>query len=521
MALPGCGAPVASPGALRDGLAGSGVVFVHRLCTAPDHGDAQGFQGTFGGGVVAADLDRDGHVDLYLGSGTGSNGLFWGRGDGTFDPANSFAVGASLDQEDTAFFAAADYDGDGDLDLAAAGWQTLRLLENQGNRFFEDVSEEAGLVPPPGFSGALAWADFDQDGDLDLFAGTFGVPVSEMGTWGPSPVRSTLWVQEDGVFVDHAERLFGLADADAGLALHAEWHDLDGDADLDLVQVNDFGETRANSFLWENPGGGAPFVDRMPESGLGVLMAPMGVTYRDLDGDDFGDLVFSDIARVRAFRRVGPWSWADAEEVWLGGVSNRESDVSWSVVPVDLSGWGQPGLYLSYGPIHDAAPGTGDPYRAEQADRFLVPGGWGTSLSYTTGVVFPERQTGRARGVATADFNEDGVPDIVVNNLAGQPSLFFGECTEARRFWVSLRDDRSPGNRHAVGAEVTVTADGLVQRQELLAGGPGSASSQEPSLHFGVGNAERVDFVTVRWPDGTTSAVADLCANCRVVLSRP
>jgi hypothetical protein len=113
-----------------------------------------------------------------------------------------------------------------------------------------------------------------------------------------------------------------------------------------------------------------------------------------------------------------------------------------------------------------------------------------------------------------ADFNEDGVPDVVVNNLAGQPSLLLGQCTSANRLWVRLSDPTTPGNQHAVGAEVEIELEGRVQRQTVHGGGPGSGSAQEPVVHFGLGSATAVERLSVRWPDGRETELRNLCAHC-------
>lgn len=521
--LPRCDHPTPLPGALRNGLPGSGLLFRHRESPfptdLPDDWPGDTFQGTFGAGVVAADFDRDGHIDVFLSNGGGANVLFWGRGDGTFESADVRTSGVGFWEEDTGFVSTADYDGDGDLDLLLSGWQTRRLLNNQGDRTFVDVTTQAGIAPPPGYPGASAWADFDNDGDLDLFAGNYGVPTS--GYDGAEAVPSFLYVQQpDGTFVDRAPELLPTASGREGIVLHAQWDDLDLDGDLDLLQVNDFGATQGNTMLWENTGPNSPFVDRMPQTGMGTLAFPMGTELLDLDGDDEADLFFSDLGQTHLFHRADTWSWVDVRDTWAAGTPDRDSDASWSVVRLDLAGNGRPGVYVAYGPLDSDAgePGQEVPFDPHQPDRLLLPLGFDSATTLVEADVFEQPQTGRSRGVAVADFNEDGVPDVVFNNIGGHPALLMGTCTDQRRLWVRLEVPGSPGNVHAIGAEVTVEAAGLVQRQTVHAGGPGSGSAQEPVLHFGVANATAVDRLTVRWPDGRETVIDDACVDCRLTV---
>jgi len=529
--LPECADPVSAPGAFADGLLDSGVDFVHVIIppvfdNTPEDDDP--FNGAFGGGVVAADLDGDGATDLFFAQEDGSNRLYWGQGNGRFEPAaEATATLLGLASSRTFYSNTADYNGDGLLDLLISGHQSLHLFENLGDRSFQDVTESVGLVPAPGYPGGLAWGDYDRDGDLDLFVGSYGLvetgPDSNMN--GPEVVASTLYRNDEGSFTQRTEDL-PIVDGQEGACLQAAFRDLDDDGDLDLLQVNDFGPWRGMTNFWENRGaseGGWSWVDRHPDSGIGELRYPMGSLFRDLDGDQYPDLWFSNIGMTRALRSIGEWQWVDVRVAWAADVIDNSSEVSWSVVDIDLFGDGRPSVYINYGPHIGAQPPLdwGENYVPDQPDRFLVnEAAAGSQPSFRLAPeVFPQEQIGNARGTAIADLDRNGVPDLVTSNLDAAPSILLGRCSTNRRLVVRLRDPSS-ANRFGIGAKVSIATNAQTQEQEMSAGGRGSFSGSEPQLFFGLSDADRVESVQVRWPDGVLESIDDLCSHCEVTITR-
>ncbi len=409
-------------------------------------------------------------------------------------------------------------DGDGDLDLYLAGWKRARLFENLGDRTFRERAD-AGIAPPEAYPGAAAWADFDEDGDLDLFAGTFGTPSP--GFSGPEPTPSRLYRQGPAwTFTDVAPELIPYVPGEEGPVHAARWRDLDADGDLDLLQINDFGATRGSTMIWENRGPGRPFVDLAPEGGLGTLAYPMGSAQTDLDGDGLLDMLFTDLGMLRLFRSTGPGAWVDVGATWGEGLPRAEADASWSAVELDLDGDGHEEIYVSFGPIEGEQISPEVPFDPQQPDRVFSATGDGDGLRLVElEGVFAGPQTGRGRGVAVADLTEDGVPDVVVNNIGGPPAVLAGGCTAHSRAWIRLR---WPGSRnpHAVGAELGVEAGGRLRALTVHAGGPGSGSGQEPVVHLGLGDADQIDRISIRWPDGATSALQGLEVGHEIILTR-
>jgi len=500
------------PGHGYDDASGiAGLDFVHRV------GDLDGralgyWTKIFGAGVVAADLDGDGHDDLYFPAHLGADGLFWGRGDGTFEVG--VAPGSPLDVALAA--STADFDGDARLDLLVLGENLVRLYRNEGSRGFAEVA--LPVAADVGVATTSAWADWDGDEDLDLFVGIYSTdtPDEQKEALGDLALPN-LWLRNDGDagFVD----LGDVSPDGAGLPLHALFRDFDRDGDPDLLQVNDFGaELPRTTMLWLNDDG--DWTDGAADAGLGVLEFPMGALYADLDGDQREDLWFSNIGGTRAFRGMGAGVWSEVSLEWAADLPSDDLAVSWSVIDVDPDGDGHPGVFLTYSPMgEDPALDEDSPF-FDQPDRLLFPA---TCLDAGPFAQAPQSLagpgSGNSRGVAEADFNSDGVPDLVVAGMNEAPLILNGRPGGGTRLAVRL-DDGASANRFGIGARVTVSAGGGTWSKELGAGGRGSQSGEGPVLRFAMGDATEVDEIEVRWPDGEVGSYEATCVDCGVTLQR-
>jgi len=440
-----------------------------------------------------------------------------------FEPG--VAHGAELPNLQTGLANAADQDGDGLLDLLVGGRAHLRLFRNQGDRTFADVTAEVGLIEPIGWAGGAAWSDWDEDGDLDLFAGGYSNTVDTDGVtfWSTTSGPNRLYRNDDGVLTDVTASLGDQGEED-GAVLHAVWRDLDHDGDPDLLQVNDFGDIVVNSKLWSNEGPSGDswgWMERATESGLGYMGAPMGALVRDLDGDGWEDLWLSDFGPFNILRSLEAWSWVDATLAWSPTLVLESDDTHWSILDVDLDGDGTPGIFVPFGPIPFVFTGEPSTY-VDQWDRFLIPTSDRFGEFHYVEVqdeVLPDPMDGLSRAVAKADFDNNGVPDLIVPHVGEPPSLLLGRCTANERLVIALRDFDSP-NGYAVGARVTVESGDLSSTQEMSAGGRGTFSGSEPVLFFGVGSSAGPVRVTVEWPQGEAEIFDDVCPHCRVTIRR-
>ena len=519
---PDCEAPVGPDGAFRDGLADSGVSFVHSPFPPPEGGGVDDVLtarfhvgGIAGGGVSVADLDGDGRPDLIFAQTVGPNAVYWGR-EGGFEAATG--TGLELPNDLTTGVSTADYNGDGLPDVALFGMDLFRLFRNEGDGTFTDRTNARGLDAASGWSSGASWADIDNDGDLDLLAAGYAITVHSEGI--PLQAADTrLWRNDHTRFTEITDSL--PAEAVGGAALLASFRDFDADGDSDLLIAHDFG-TMTNTVLLDNAGivGGAPhWIDRFDTSGAGVLRAPMGGALRDLNGDGLIDLWFSGLGGVRPLRATDPFEFLDASLSWGLDVDSRIGDVSWSVAAVDLGGYGRPGLYFAYGPLPEVYrnPETEIP---SQPDRWMRVRTEGGALAFEE---FPDAlpvgPDGDSRGLAIGDLDRNGVPDLVVGRIGEAPAILMGQCNAAHRLVVELDDSRR-ADRRGVGAVITVRAGGTRLSQTIDAGGLGTYSGSEAIAFFGLGARTEVDGLTIEWPDGSEDTFEDVCSHCRVRVSR-
>ncbi len=511
-----------------------------------------------GSGVAVADIDGDRDDDVLLLDQLGPNGLFRNDGSGRFADV-TLGSGVELPGRICVAAVFGDYDSDGDQDLYVT---TTRggnaLLRNDGTGGFEDVTAAAGLTLVA-HSMQPVFFDADQDGDLDLFVsqtaqwtydeldpeGRYHLGREQLFDLMDSPPETNRYYRNegDGRFTD--------ATADAGVA-GAGWgsdvavFDFDDDADLDLFVANMFGA----SLLFRNEGGG-----RFVEVGAKVLRrgswGAVGAKVFDHDVDGRLDLLVVDmhsdmwaqpntpLSRVRPDRKyptpMGPSgnpdtiasgrSLVDALQVDFdralfgnalyrakgAGAFEEVSDKAgvetfwpWGAAAGDFDRDGAEDLYLPSG-MGFPFPYWPSPLLVNRGDgRFVDRSREAGVEPLPDGQHLPDRIGGREaarsqRAAATADFDGDGRLDIVVNTFNDR-ALLFANRSPARH-WLGFRLTATRSHRDAIGALVTVRAGGRTQvRQVQTAGGYLAQSSR--TLHFGLGDATKLEACEIRWPNG-------------------
>jgi hypothetical protein len=544
----GAARPDASPEGFADVTAASGVDFLHRRCGA---GEKQLVE-INAGGVSVLDFDLDGKLDLYFPQGAPMPGfdatgvdlrdrLFRGLGGRRFADVTD-ATGCS-EAGFTYHGAAADYDGDGDPDLFLSNFGCNRLLRNDlapdGSRRFVDVTEEAGVADRL-WSTCAAFADFDRDGDLDLYVGNYVLYDERHPLWCGDQGKGAKWrsychpdefrgapdqlLRNDGNgrFTD-VTRAAGLDHAD-GKCLGLLVLDYDDDGDCDLYVAND----STPNFLWRNDtqaGGPMRFENVADDAGCalgagGLAQASMGVDAADVDGDGHFDVAVTNLALQgttlyqgdgRGFFRDGSMSSG------LGPVSLPFVGFGLRFFDVDLDG--DEDVVVVNGHVIDNIELYKSGQRFEQPSHLFLNDGAGRFrlAGAEAGSWFGRRRVGRA--VATLDVDDDGDLDLVVAENDGRASLLENRMG-AGRSWLGVRLVGAGANTAAIGARVRVTAGGRVQMREQR-GTCSYGSFVDLRIHFGLADADVADLVEVRWPTGATTRLERVQARRYVTMVEP
>lgn len=515
----------------EDATTDSGITFRHFDPATPVHL----IQETMGSGLAWIDYDADGWPDLFcvqsapIDSGKDKaplSRLYRNNRDGTFRDVTDetglccqgFGMGCDV----------GDFDNDGFDDLAVTFLGGVSLFHNQpgpdGSRKFLDITEGAGLSNPH-WATSCAWGDIDNDGLLDLYVCNYvevdpkkplickhqtkGLYYQCSPTAFPLTRHRLFRNQGNGRFEDISETS-GIKNAALAPGLGVVMVDLDGDGKLDIYVANDMHP----AYLFHNQGGGR-FIEKSLLSGCalgphGGRIAGMGVVAGDLDGSGRPSLFVTNFQNEPniLFLNRGKLRFEEASTESSLGPPSRPR-LGFGTVLLDANLDGLPDLAVVNGHVHRTALELhGVPY-AQEAQLFLgAEKGTYREVSDAAGPALLKPRVGR--GLAMADFDNDGMPDLALSGV-GEPLLLLRNATKTDHAWVRLEivGDGKKSNRNAIGASVIIEADGKEQHH-FVTGGGSYLSASERRLLIGLGKRSQIDRVTVRFPSGTRQTYSNL-----------
>lgn len=480
------------------------------------------------GGVAIEDFDGDGTLEVLVSTmdPAGPLRLFRREGAGGFVDRGPEAGLAGL--LGGLNLVTADYDNDGDTDVLVLrgawygreGRHPNSLLRNDGKGRFRDVTVRSGLMDRLP-TQAAGWADYDNDGDLDLYVGNEHLPEL--------PAPSRLYRNEgDGRFTEVAAQagVTNLAFAKA-----VSWGDYDGDRFPDLYVSNLDGPNR----LYRNLGDGT-FRDVAPELGVAAPRGSFPAWFWDYDNDGVLDLYVASYRGERGALADVVASWlglphaAEPDRLYRGDGRGGFEDVSVShgltrhTLPMgasfgDLDGDGWLDFYLGTGyPDYEAlVPNV--MYRNVGGERF-------EDVTFAGG--FGHLQKGHA--VAFADLDQDGDEDVFERMGGAFPGDAFTDVLyENPGFgngFIALRLEGTESNRSAIGARIRVFVEenGVVRAIPRTVGTGASFGADPLRETIGIGRADRILRVEVYWPTSDrTTVFSDLTPGrlYRIVEGRP
>jgi enediyne biosynthesis protein E4 len=496
----------------------SGITFKHSF---GDYDLTNIVEGT-GAGVTVFDYDNDGLLDIYFVNGrwvkaindnrgrdlNGKlfNALYRNNGDGTFTDVTEKAGVAGTGYGFSS--SAADFDNDGDLDLYVQNYGPNTMYRNNGDGTFTDVTDQTGLGDPR-WSLSAPWLDYNNDGFLDVYVsnyleyddGKFRAYYAAAGYPGPlsySGQQDAMYRNNgDGTFTDVTKEV-GMINPD-GRAMSAIAADLNNDGYMDVYVANDAME----NYYYENTGKGtfeekALFLNlAFGQHGQGV--SSMGPTLGDVDRDGFFEIYIPDMDYGSLLSKRG----------------NLYEDLidSSNLAPIvgQYTGWG--GIFFDYDNDGwlDLFVSNGNAHHEYTEDAVLVRNngeGQFVDVARQSGEYFQHKYV--ARGSAYADFDNDGDIDLIVLHLNSTPALLRNDGGN-RNNWLKI-DARNERNVPAIGARVTLTVGNTKMIEEVV-GVRGYLSQSDTRAHFGLGKATKADLVEIRWPDGSVKRLSNVKAN--------
>ncbi len=499
-----------APAAILATTAGAQVLsFSDETAPAGVVADYESFAGTLSlpvfmlAGGAAGDFDRDGDQDLFiLSGGHEPDHLFINNGDGTFtDEAAAWGVdlshlggGASV----------ADYDNDGDLDIfiTSMGIDPLSLLadshvlyRNNGDNTFTNVAAAAGVrrtSPDRPDAFGSAWGDYDMDGDLDLLA----------GGWSDVMLGETLFRNNgDGTFTDVTDDITPLRQIPMW-GFTPTFHDMDGDGYPEILWAADF---VSSQYLINNQG--ESFTLYTSKSGTGLDQNGMGAAVADFDNDGLPDWFVTAIETVGGnmlYINQGDHTYQEVS------IPSGTTDGAW--------GWGAAAVDLDNDGDQDIVETNGYALWDNPSKVYINnDDGTFTESAIPLGI----NHNTQGRGVIKLDYDQDGDVDVAFTSHQDPVFLYRNELTkDAGAAWLRLRADncgRPDLTPDGVGAHIEVTVNGVTQHHWITAA-PSYLAQGELVAHVGLGLASQADTVRITWPNGHTRVLTDVLANQSVTL---
>ena len=497
---------------------------------------------TLGGAVAAFDYNNDGAVDLLFLNGSPSpqhlktdpesfNRLYRNNGDGTFaDVTESSGLSGRGMHGYPQGVAIGDYDNDGYADVLITQYGDNILYHNNGDGTFTDVTAKAGVsmshIP---FKASACWVDIDNDGYLDLFVtGYFQWTFQDnsndyCGERKPGfrtyctpdvfkPLPNALFRNNgDGTFTDISEKA-GI-NKHLGKGMGVSIADYNGDGKMDIFVTND----KMPNFLYRNEGGGV-FKEVAMEAGVfanesGSMVSGMGCDFKDYNNDGWPDVFYADLIKesFTLFSNGGKGFFLDVTfPSGVGILSASHSGWSNKFMDFDNDGWKD--IFIAGSHVVDNVELYNSTAHYKEACFLFKNLGNGKfeDISKDLGPDF--QVVGGNRGVAVADFDNDGDLEVAVCRL-NDTALLFKKKGGAPNHWLILNLQGTRSNRDGIGAKVKLTLPSGRKLHEHVTTANGIYSASDKRVHFGLGKETKASTIEIEWPSGIKQTLENVPAD--------
>jgi enediyne biosynthesis protein E4 len=486
-----------------------------------------------GNGAAFFDYDNDGDMDILIANGStlenykkgGDPMIALYRNDGgTFQDVTRQA--GLVKRGWGMGVCAGDYNNDGFQDFYLTAYGPNVLFRNNGDGTFTDVTASAG-VGDPHWSTNCAFGDYDRDGRLDLYVANYmAFDEKTVPRRGKNPKCRFLGVdvfcgpqglqgEPDVLYHNNGNGTFTDATKSAGIkdpnyyGFGVVFSDFDNDGWPDIYVANDGNP----NFLFHNNGNGT-FTDIGILSGTalneaGRAQSGMGVAVGDYDGNGLFDVFVTNFAgdTNTLYQNLGKLLFADVTTISGLGETSLQY-LGWGAGFEDFDNDGLVDIFVANGHVYPQIDALDAGQRYAQRKEVYRNLGGGKFKEVARDLAGDLITPWSSRGAAFGDFDNDGDIDVLVINMNDRPSLYRNEGGN-RNHWITFRLEGTRGNRDAIGARVEIQAGGKTQVHEVRSGGS-YLSHNDMRLHFGLGNASRVDRVRVRWPNGRVEELAGM-----------
>lgn len=442
-----------------------------------------------GNGVSFFDYNQDGWDDITLATGEGEKVRFFKNVFGSF--VEEFLLENS-EAYQTKQINWVDFDNDGDYDLfITSDTNGNKLYQNDGNLGFTNITESAGLPTNNMFTYGASWGDYNNDGFLDVF-------ISNRDEFNLLVPNFLYQNNGDGTFTDVS--LEAGIKTTSDMSFCAAFFDYNNDGFQDIYVANDR-EIFLN-VLYSNNGDGT-FTDVSEISGTNIGIDAMSVTIGDYNYDGWLDIYMTNGEDGNVFfKNNADGTFSNV----AGDTGTLFNSIGWGAVFFDAENDTDLDLYVSgrYLPNPIFLPSAF--YQNNGFGIFDIPNNSGLG-----------NDTGDSYANAIGDFNNDGLPDIVVTNGSNENIFLYQNQTTTANNWLKVSLEGTQSNRDGIGSLIEIAVNGNAQYRYTLCG-EGYLAQNSGTEMFGLGTATMVDSVKVTWLSGIEDVVYNVAPNQKLHL---
>jgi enediyne biosynthesis protein E4 len=468
------------------------------------------FEGFLGGGACILDVNNDGYDDVFLTGGRADDIFYLNNKNGTFTNIYEQSGLNGSKSYLTQGAVAADVNRDGWVDLYITTITSKTspkviprapnlLYLNNGNNTFRDATKEFGL-DMNSFSTGASFGDFNADGYPDLYVGNYFTEYpGDLSTINESMIVSANQITEGYLFLNEKGKHFKNVYKDYGLdhkgfGFGGLFTDFDNDGDQDLLINHDFGYKRTPNLLYENKYPWSSFKETGKKTGMDLKINSMTSAAGDYNNDGWMDYFISNI-RFNKFMVNQGAGKPFLENSRLLGIDFIT--ISWGANFADFDHDGDLDLFVSNGDLNPNCVPMGDYYFENKGGKF-------TEMGRAKGLC----DYGIGRGSVVLDFDNDGDLDILVVNqkpiltypVPSTTHLYRNDSAQGN--WVKIMLKGLDAETHGLGSKVEIVIDGKHQIREIDGGGSSHLSQNATYAHFGIGSASKIDEIIVHYDCG-------------------